>query len=97
MKFLCNACSTNLGSNSNFESNNDVLIWCKIPRIVKDFGSDFMTYLLQDEFGTSRETLSSLEAHCRKEDVNDEINSILTNKTSVLTILPHGCMPIGSK
>jgi len=37
------------------------------------------------------------EAPFWKEEINDKVNSVLTNKTWVLTNLPPCCKPIGPK
>ncbi|KAK4394045.1 Retrovirus-related Pol polyprotein from transposon TNT 1-94 [Sesamum angolense] len=64
---------------------------------LKLFGSDFLTYLLENEPRTINEALSSPEAPFWKETINNEIESIMQNHTWELVDLPSGSKPLGCK
>ncbi|XP_077234740.1 uncharacterized protein LOC143876948 [Tasmannia lanceolata] len=62
-----------------------------------DFGSDFYTFLVEDDPSTFKEAMSSLDANFWKEAINSEIESIMSNNTWELTDLPPGWKPIDCK
>lgn len=68
----------------------------KRPKITKDFGPDFVCNL-EDEPSSLREALSSPDADLWQEAVDDEIESLESNKTWHLVDLPPGCKTIGCK
>ncbi|PHT50962.1 hypothetical protein CQW23_10709 [Capsicum baccatum] len=61
------------------------------------FGSDFVTFFLQNEPQTLTEAMSSSYSSFWKEVVNSEIDSILSNHTRELVDLPPRNKPLGSK
>ncbi|KAL0286464.1 UNVERIFIED_CONTAM: Retrovirus-related Pol polyprotein from transposon TNT 1-94 [Sesamum calycinum] len=69
----------------------------KRARVVKDFGSDFVTYNVEDDPVTFKDAMASLEARQFKEAVKSEMDSIVSNGTWVLVDLPLGCTTIGCK
>ncbi|KAL2253467.1 UNVERIFIED_CONTAM: Retrovirus-related Pol polyprotein from transposon TNT 1-94 [Sesamum indicum] len=69
----------------------------KRARIVKDFGSDFVTYNIEDDPITFKDAMASSEAKQWKEAVKSEMDSIVSNGTWVLVDLPPGCTTIGCK
>ncbi|KAL2232101.1 UNVERIFIED_CONTAM: Retrovirus-related Pol polyprotein from transposon TNT 1-94 [Sesamum indicum] len=69
----------------------------KRARIVKDFGSDFVTYNIEDDPITFKDAMASSEAKQWKEAVKSEMDSIVSNGTWVLVDLPPGCTTIGSR
>ncbi|KAL0439034.1 UNVERIFIED_CONTAM: putative mitochondrial protein [Sesamum latifolium] len=69
----------------------------KRARVVKDFGSDFVTYNIEDDPVTFKDAMASSEAKQWKEAVKSEMDSIVSNGTWVLVDLPPGCTTIGCK
>lgn len=84
----------------------------KRARIAKSYGSDFYMYLVEGDRNnvtstitfnvehdplTFREATTSRDAAFWKEAINDEIESIMSNNTWILTDLPPGSKPIGCK
>ncbi|CAL9017449.1 unnamed protein product, partial [Prunus brigantina] len=69
----------------------------KRARTAKDFGSDFYIYTLEQDPTTLQEALSSLDADLWQEAINDEMDSLESNKTWHLVDLPPGCKTIGCK
>ena len=53
----------------------------KRARTEKSFGPDFLTYMLEGEPQTYKETVSSTESLMWKETIKSEIDSILHNHT----------------
>ncbi|GAU39727.1 hypothetical protein TSUD_144940 [Trifolium subterraneum] len=82
----------------NSESNNEVEIELrrsKRVRVAKDYGPDYSVYTLEEDPTNLQEALSSLDADLWQEAINDEMNSLESNKTWHLVELPPGCKPIG--
>ena len=50
---------------------------------------------MEDDPKTYDEAINSKDASSRRENVNSEIDSILSNKTWFLADLPHACKTIG--
>ena len=69
----------------------------KRARTVKDFGSDFSVFTIEEGPLNLQEALSSLDADFWREAINDEMDSLESNKTWHLTDLPPGCKSIGCK
>lgn len=69
----------------------------KRTKVIKSFGPDFLTYMIENEPRTIQEALSSPEAPFWKEAINSEIESIMQNHTWELVDLPPGCKPLGCK
>ncbi|KAL0391089.1 UNVERIFIED_CONTAM: hypothetical protein Scaly_0466000 [Sesamum calycinum] len=68
----------------------------KRARVVKDFGSDFVTYNIEYDPVTFKDAMDSLEVKQWKEAVKSEMDSIVFNGTWVFANLPPGCITIGS-
>ncbi|KAL0387691.1 UNVERIFIED_CONTAM: Copia protein [Sesamum radiatum] len=64
---------------------------------VKDFGSDFISYNIEDDPVTFKDAMASSEAKQWKEAVKSEMDSTVSNGTWVLVDLPPGCTTIGCK
>ncbi|KAL0423271.1 UNVERIFIED_CONTAM: Retrovirus-related Pol polyprotein from transposon TNT 1-94 [Sesamum radiatum] len=92
---------TNVGVNPNSASltheESDIPRRSKRARVVKDFGSDFVTYNIEDDPVTFKDAMASLEAKQWKEAVKSEMDSIVSNRTWVLVDLPPRCTTIGCK
>ncbi|KAL0285878.1 UNVERIFIED_CONTAM: hypothetical protein Sradi_7161000 [Sesamum radiatum] len=90
---------TNVGVNPNSTSLTheelDEPIRTKRDRVVKIFGSDFITYNIKDNPVTFKDVMASSEAKQWKEAVKSEMDSIVSNGTWVLVDLPLGCTTIG--
>jgi len=56
---------------------------------------NLMVYTLEEDPLSLKEAISSLDAELWQEAINDEMNSLESNKTWQLVDLPHGCKPIG--
>ncbi|KAL0430747.1 UNVERIFIED_CONTAM: Retrovirus-related Pol polyprotein from transposon RE2 [Sesamum radiatum] len=69
----------------------------KRVRVVKDFGSDFVTYNIEDDPITFKDAMSSSEAKQWKEAVKSDIDSTESNGTWMLVDLPPRCTTIGCK
>ncbi|GJR80019.1 zinc finger, CCHC-type containing protein [Tanacetum coccineum] len=54
-------------------------------------------YSIEDDPRTYDEAMQSRDAAFWKEEIDDEIGSIMENNTWVLSDLPHGCKPLGCK
>ncbi|KAK4397787.1 hypothetical protein Sango_1254200 [Sesamum angolense] len=89
---------TNVGVNPNSTSltheESDEPRRSKRARVVKDFGSDFVTYNIKDDPVTFKDAINSPEAKQWKEVVKSEMDSIVSNRTLVLVGLPPGCTTI---
>ncbi|KAK4404269.1 hypothetical protein Sango_0795500 [Sesamum angolense] len=92
---------TNVGVNPNSASltheESDIPRRSKRARVVKDFGSDFVTYNIEDDPVAFKDAMASSEAKQWKEAVKSEMDSIVSNGTWVLVDLPSGCTTIGCK
>ncbi|KAL0401485.1 UNVERIFIED_CONTAM: Retrovirus-related Pol polyprotein from transposon RE2 [Sesamum latifolium] len=78
-------------SNSLTHEESDEPRRSKRARVVKNFGSDFVTYNIEDDLVTFKDAMTSSEAKQWKEAVKSEICSIISNGTWVLVDLPPGC------
>ncbi|KAL0347687.1 UNVERIFIED_CONTAM: Retrovirus-related Pol polyprotein from transposon TNT 1-94 [Sesamum calycinum] len=91
---------TNVGVNPNSTNltyeESDIPRRSKRARVVKDFGSDFVTYNIEDDPITFKDAMTSSEAKQWKEAIKSEMDSIVSNGTWVLVDLPPGCTTIGS-
>ncbi|KAL0355238.1 UNVERIFIED_CONTAM: Retrovirus-related Pol polyprotein from transposon TNT 1-94 [Sesamum radiatum] len=92
---------TNVGANPNSTSlthgESDEPRRSKRARVVKNFGSDFVTYNIEDDPVTLKNATASLKAKQWKEDIKSEMDSIVYNGTWVLVDLPPGCTTIRCK
>ena len=69
----------------------------KRARVEKDFSPDYYVFNVDENPFTLKETLLSPDCVFWKEAVNDEIDSLISNKTWKLVDLPRGCKTIGCK
>ncbi|XP_021732277.1 uncharacterized protein LOC110699091 [Chenopodium quinoa] len=69
----------------------------KRARVAKDFGPDFVVLNVEEDPSTLQEALTSVDADLWQEAVNDEMDSLESNRTWHLTELPPGCKSIGCK
>ena len=82
------------------KSNDDVeteLRRSKRVRVSKDYGKNYATYNVEEDPMNLQEALSSLDADIWQEAINDEIDSLESNKICHSVDLPPGCKPIGCK
>ncbi|XP_028215107.1 uncharacterized protein LOC114397201 [Glycine soja] len=87
-------------SPSNSNTNKDMVFEprrSKRSKKVKDFGSEFCSFLLEDDPKTYGEATRSIDSPFWKEAIIDEMSSLKNNKTWFLTDLPPGCKSIGCK
>jgi len=78
-KFVCDTSCSNLSSCSN--ANKDNVFQprrSKRSKKVKDFGSEFCSFLLEDDPKTYGKTMKSIDALVWKEAINDEMSSLKT-------------------
>lgn len=69
----------------------------KKPKVVKNIGEDFYTFLIEDDPLTYNEAMMFGEAPFLKEAIKSEMNSILAHETWVLIGVPLSSKPIGCK
>ena len=84
-------------SSSQGQQDDDEPRRSKRTRTSKNFGLDFLMYLLEDEPQSFKESMSSPEAPYWKEAINNEVKSILQNHMWELVDLPPGSKPLGYK
>ena len=63
----------------------------------KNFGPDFQVYLVEKDLESYAEAVSSHDAPFWREAIDDEMHSIMSNNTWILSNLPPGCKPIGCR
>jgi hypothetical protein len=78
------------------EDNNIVIRKSKRRRVAKSF-EDYIIYLVDDTPTSIAEAYSSLDADLRKEIVQSEMDSIMSNETWEVVDRPYGCKPVGCK
>ena len=69
----------------------------KRVRVENDFGPDYYVFNIEENLQNLKEALTSLDAIFWKETVNDEMESLISNRTWKLVDLPPGCKTIGCK
>ena len=69
----------------------------KRARIEKNFGPDYYVFNIEENPQNLKEALTSSDAIFWKETVNDEMKSLISNRTWKLVDLPLGCKTIGCK
>nr|GEX98360.1 ATP phosphoribosyltransferase 1, chloroplastic [Tanacetum cinerariifolium] len=69
----------------------------KHAKVTKDFGPDYMTYIVNKEPQTYKAAMKSSKSPYWKEAIQSEIDSIVQNNTWKLVDLPPGHKPIGHK
>src|SRR4051812_32263711 len=82
------------------ESNNNVetkLRQSKRVRVSKYYEPDYASYNVEEDLVNLQEALSSMDAYLWQEAINNEVESIDSNKTWNLVDLPPGCKTIGCK
>ena len=85
-------------SDESEDENVGVVRRSKRQRTEKSYGSDFMTYLLEEgDPKTYKEAVTSPDGPMWKEAIKNEVDSIMQNHTWELVDLPTGCKPLGSK
>ncbi|KAL0361096.1 UNVERIFIED_CONTAM: Retrovirus-related Pol polyprotein from transposon RE1 [Sesamum radiatum] len=90
-------CGVSSSSTSFTHEELDEPRWSKRARIVKDFGSDFVTYNIEDDPVTFKDAMASSKVKQRKEADKSKMDPIISNGTWVLVDLPPGCTTIGFK
>ena len=69
----------------------------KRARVEKDFGHDYYVFNIEENPQNLKEALTSSDTIFWKESANDEMESLISNKTWKLVDLPSGCKTIGCK
>nr|GEZ14322.1 zinc finger, CCHC-type [Tanacetum cinerariifolium] len=69
----------------------------KRAKVTKDFGPDYMTYIVNEEPQTYKAAMKSSKSPYWKEAIQSEIDSIVQNNTWKLVDLPPRHKPIGHK
>ncbi|KAL0373506.1 UNVERIFIED_CONTAM: hypothetical protein Sradi_3266300 [Sesamum radiatum] len=69
--------------------------WSKRARVVKNFENDFVTYNIENDPLTFKNTMASSETKQWKEAVKSEMDSIVSKRTWVLVDLPPGILLLG--
>ena len=69
----------------------------KRARVEKDFGPNYYVFKIEENPQNLKKTLTSPDAIFWKEVVNDEIESLISNRTWKLVDLPPGCKTMGCK
>ncbi|KAL0352338.1 UNVERIFIED_CONTAM: Retrovirus-related Pol polyprotein from transposon RE1 [Sesamum calycinum] len=87
----------NPSSTSLTHEDSDEPRQSKRARIVKDFGSDFVTCNIEDNLVTFQDAMSCFETKQWKEVFKSEMGSIVSDETWVLVDLLSGCTTIGCK
>ena len=82
---------------SKYNDDEVKLIMSKMTKMTNIFGSDFLTYLLEDETHIYSETMSCPEAFYYNETVNGEIKSFMNNHIWELVDLSLRNKPLGHK
>ena len=73
--------SSSTSTLKNKEVDDVELRRSKRSRVEKDFGPDFYVFNIENDPLTLKETLSSHDSIFWKEAVNDEMESLISNKT----------------
>ena len=69
----------------------------KRARVEKDFGLDYCVFNIEENSQNWKEALTSSDAIFWKDAVNDEMESLISNRTWKLVDLLLSCKTIGSK
>ena len=69
----------------------------KRARVEKDFGPNYYVFNIEENPQNLKEALTSPDAIFWKEAINDEMESLISNRTWKLVDLPLGCKTIGCK
>ena len=79
------------------EDDNVALRKSKRLRVENFFGDDFIVYLVDDTPTSIAEAFASQDADDWKEAVQNEMDSILCNRTWEITERPYDCKPVSCK
>jgi len=79
------------------EDNNVVTQKSRRRRTTKSFGEDYIIYLVDDTPTTIAEAYSSLDADLWKEEIQSEMDSIISNGTWEVVDRPYRCKLVGCK
>ncbi|KAL0462640.1 UNVERIFIED_CONTAM: Retrovirus-related Pol polyprotein from transposon RE1 [Sesamum latifolium] len=71
--------------------------WSKRAKVVKNFGSDFVTYNIEDDPVTFKDTMVFSKVKQWKEAIKSNMDSIVSNRICILVDLPPKCTTIGCK
>ena len=66
-------------------------------RVQKDFSPDYYVFKIEENPQNLKEALTSPDAIFWKDAINDEMESLISNRTWKLVDLPPGCKTIGCK
>ena len=69
----------------------------KRARVEKDFSLDYYVFNIEENLQNLKEALTSPDAIFWKEVVNNEMESLIYNRTQKLVDLSPGCKTIGCK
>ncbi|KAK4388176.1 Retrovirus-related Pol polyprotein from transposon TNT 1-94 [Sesamum angolense] len=94
MKKMSNV-GVNPSSTSPTHKESDEPRWSKRPRVVKNFGSDFITYNIENDPVTFKDAMASSEAKQWKEAVKSEMDCRVFNGTWELVDLLRGVLLLG--
>ncbi|XP_074374081.1 uncharacterized protein LOC141714461 [Apium graveolens] len=85
-------------SEESEDENVGVVRRSKRQRTEKSYGSDFMTYLLEEgDLKTYKKVVTSPDGPMWKESIKNKVDSILQNHTWELVDLPNGCKPLDNR
>ena len=71
--------------------------WSKRVRVEKDFGPNYYVFNIEEDPQNLKKALTSLDTILWKEALNDEIESLISNRTWKLVDFPSGCKTIEKK
>ena len=86
--------TSHLQNQENFEMEPRM---SKRARVENDFGLDYYVFNIEENPQNLKEALTSSDSIFWKEVINDEIESLISNRTWKLVDLPPGCKTIGCK
>nr|GEV86707.1 retrotransposon protein, putative, Ty1-copia subclass [Tanacetum cinerariifolium] len=89
--------NNNADGNSEVPQENVEPRRSKCAKVTKDFGPDYMMYIVNEEPQTYKAAMESSEAPYWKEAIQSKIDSIVHNNTRELADLPSGHKLIGHK
>ena len=89
-----NSSTSHLQNQENFETKPRK---SKRARVEKDFSPDYYVFNIEENPQNLKKALTSPDSIFWKEAVNDEMESLISNRTWKLVDLPPGCKTIGCK
>jgi len=93
-------CSKRTKTESFFRPNFVTIFLTKGGEIndLDDLNENFVQVsILEDDRRTYKEAMSSIDSKFRKDAIHDELESIMSNCTWILTDLLKGCNPLSNK